>query len=85
MNGTQIIEVARMGPRGLPGINGGSHTHVQSAPAVTWTIAHEIGYRPNVVVEDVDGYSIDALISWPTDNTVVCAFAASVAGKAYLS
>ncbi|MEU4534395.1 hypothetical protein AB0G15_05975 [Streptosporangium sp. NPDC023825] len=82
---TQIIEVSRTGPQGPPGIDGGNYTHTQTTPAVIWDITHTLGYKPNVVVEDIDGYSVDALISWPTLNTVRCAFAATIRGKAYLS
>lgn len=82
--------IGETGPQGIEGPQGpvgptSSYTHNQSAPANTWNITHNLDYRPNVAVTDVDGYSVDALISWPTTNTVTCEFGATVAGNAYLS
>ncbi|MEV4576029.1 hypothetical protein AB0K16_22565 [Nonomuraea jabiensis] len=62
-----------------------SFTFVQSMPSNVWTIDHMLGFNPNVAVEDVDGNEIDAAVTWPTVNRVVCSFAASISGKAHLS
>lgn len=67
------------------GGSGGYYEHSQSSPAATWNITHGLGYKPNVAVEDSDGNSCDALITWPTNNTVQVQLSASTSGKAHLS
>lgn len=67
------------------GGSGGFYVFTQFTPSATWTITHDLGYKPNVDLEDSDGHSLDAEISRPDVNTVICKFAASVSGKAYLS
>lgn len=80
-----LIEIGQTGPTGPPGLDGGSYTHEQSTPTATWSITHNLGYKPAVSIEDVDGNSHDALVTWPTANTVVVLFAAVTAGRAHLS
>lgn len=46
------------GPTGPPGPGGGasaSYTHTQGSASVTWTISHNLGFRPNIQVLDVLG------------------------------
>lgn len=44
------------GPAGTPGSSPQSYRHVQSTPASTWTIVHNLGYRPSIAeIKDSGG------------------------------
>jgi len=63
-----------------------AYRHVQASAATTWSITHNLSFRPNVAAVDSTGREI-----WPgaTDYTSATAvqltFSAAVAGEAYLS
>lgn len=63
--GTQTSVVVQAGPVGPPGPTGpaggesGSYEYTQVAPASSWVINHNLGYRPNITVEEAGtGYII---------------------------
>jgi len=72
-----------MQPGGAPTL---AYRHVQSSAATTWSITHNLSFRPNVAAVDSTGREI-----WPgaTDytsaTTVQLTFSAAVGGEAYLS
>lgn len=52
---TQYVSVVNAGPQGPPGAGGGvtnSFFYTQVAPASSWVINHNLGFRPNVSVEE---------------------------------
>ncbi|MFC4014706.1 hypothetical protein ACFOY2_46300 [Nonomuraea purpurea] len=82
-------EPGPQGPQGEPGPagpGGGSfHVHEQTEPAHVWTILHELGRRPAVTVEDIDGHEIDAAVFCPDTATVIVTLGPATAGRAHLS
>lgn len=73
------------GPAGPPGEVGGAYTHSQGATATTWTIVHNLGYRPNVQpVDTLDRWMVGD-VQHVDANTLTVTFAVAVSGKAYLS
>src|SRR5262252_4632543 len=63
-----------------------SYRHVQSTAATTWTINHNLGFRPNVAVVDSTGNVIyPGNIQYTSSTQVVLTFSAAVGGEAYLS
>jgi hypothetical protein len=58
------------------------HTHVQAAPAATWTINHGFGRFPWNVLISVGGVEIGSDVAFPSVNTVVLTFAEPVSGRA---
>jgi hypothetical protein len=64
----------------------GYYRHYQTAAATTWSVPHNLGFRPNVTVVDS---AYDAIfpgnVHYPDDNNVTLTFSASVGGEAYLS
>lgn len=75
------------GPQGPQGDPSGpvSYTHTQYSASATWSITHNLGYRPNVTVSDSAGTIIEGGITYPTSNTIVLNFSSAFAGNAYLS
>ena len=91
------VEVAVGGPQGAPGRDGVdgvlpnaipalvSYTHTQGAASSTWTVVHNLNFRPNVTVITSGGSVVEGDIAYPTSNTVTLTFTSSFSGVAYLS
>jgi hypothetical protein len=65
--------------------NKSKYTHDQSSPATTWSITHNLGYKPNVAVVDTSDTLCFGDVDYTNDNALVVTFAQSFGGKAYLS
>ena len=65
--------------------DGLSYTHTQATAAATWTVAHNLGYRPNVTVVDTADTQIIPGLIYLDVNTVELSFTGATAGKAYCS
>lgn len=62
------------------------YTHNQVTSSATWTITHNLGYYPNVQIEDSWGDSIiPQKIIQNSVNQITIEFQGSMAGKAYIS
>lgn len=61
-----------------------SYTHVQTIPNTTWTIIHNLGFKPNVSVV-VGGEEVLTDVEWPDLNTVIVGLDIPRMGSAYLS
>lgn len=77
------ITTGRQGPRGRPGTAEG-YLHQQAAPSTSWTIAHNLAYRPSVELRTVGGVLMDGQVTHVSDNLVTVAFAYALAGSARL-
>ncbi|WP_454262133.1 hypothetical protein [Pseudoxanthomonas mexicana] len=76
------------GPRGqdgAPGANGAGYTHEQFVASTTWTIAHNLGFRPAVELYDEGGQEFSADIGHLNENTVIVTTVTPVAGFARLN
>jgi hypothetical protein len=78
------------GEQGPPGPWGGegnvSYRHYQTSPADTWTVEHDLPFRPNVTVVDSTGREVwPGVVEYPNDLTVQLTFSAAFGGEAYLS
>lgn len=62
-----------------------SYRHIQSSNSATWTITHNLGFRPSVTVIDLDGDVVNGDISYDTNNQLTLTFAQSIKGEAYLN
>jgi hypothetical protein len=63
---------------------GNAYVHTQSTPATTWTINHNLGFRPAVELLDSGSQEIDGAISHPTVNQTVITLSPATAGLARL-
>ena len=74
-----------MGPQGAQGVSGGNFAFTQASPASTWTIAHGLGYRPNISVVDSAGSQVEGNAVWTDTNNLTITFSGAFSGVAYLS
>lgn len=59
-------------------------TWVQSNPAGTWVITHNLGYNPVVEVYDNEGWPVPGTVKYLGPDTLQILFQSIVGGKAYL-
>jgi hypothetical protein len=62
-----------------------SYDHIQGSSSTTWTINHNLGKHPSIVVIDSAGNVIEGDPTYPTLNQVIIHFSAAFSGKAYLN
>ncbi len=85
--GTDIVmEVGTIqGPEGPPGAAQSTHVHNQPLPAAVWTIDHNLGFWPDVIVYDTSGREAEGTVTNPSVNRTTLTFSAAFAGTARLS
>jgi hypothetical protein len=62
-----------------------AYTHNQNAVSNSWVINHNLGFRPNVTVQDSAGTIYEGEINYTNANSLTVSFSAAFSGKAYLS
>jgi hypothetical protein len=89
-SGVQVVQVLAPGPPGPPGDPGPpgpgvtAYEHVQSTSSQTWTISHNLGYKPVAQVFDTGSQLIEAEVSHLSTNTLVILLTTPTAGFARL-
>jgi len=74
-----------VGPMGPSGSAAASYTHDQAVVSDTWTVVHNLGFKPNVSVFDSAGSEVEGDIEHVDVNTVVLTFTAAFGGTAIFS
>lgn len=64
---------------------GGTYTHEQNLPEPTWVVEHNLGFNPNVRIENSAGDFMQAKITTVDNNILLIEFDNGNAGKAYCS
>lgn len=62
-----------------------SYSHTQNAVSYIWVVTHNLGYYPNVVVEDSAGTVIEGEITYDSVNQLTITLSVALTGYAYLS
>ena len=78
-----VVEVLIPGPQGPAG-SGSAYIHTQGSAATTWTINHNLGFRPGVTVLSVGGMEVEAEVTHATVNQTLVNFVVATAGSARL-
>lgn len=79
------VSASTVGIQGPSGnLSTASYTHTQSSASTTWTINHNLDYRPNVSVLSVGGVEMEATVLHTNANQTVITFNAATAGTARL-
>lgn len=94
VNGQVIVQVT---PQGGPVVNvneitvGGinqptvAYHHTQSIASANWVINHNLGWYPNLTVQDSSGSVVEGEIAYNNSNTLTVTFTGAFSGDAYLS
>ncbi len=62
-----------------------SYTHNQASVASTWTIVHNLNFRPNVTVFDSANTMVEGSITHISTTELSVSFSAGISGTAHLS
>lgn len=79
---TSTVRAITQGPQGPSGA--AAFVYQQVAPATTWTINHNLGYKPSVELLDSGSQEIDGDVAHPSDNQTVVTLNPASAGLARL-
>ena len=79
---TSTVTAITQGPQGPVGAS--AFVYQQAAPATTWTINHNLGYKPSVELLDSGSQEIDGDVAHPSDNQTVVTLNPASAGLARL-
>ena len=87
-NKTTIAKQPAQNTLDIKGLKGGgdkNYVHTQSTPAASWTVSHNLGKRPAVVVVDSAEDVVYGDIQYIDDNTITLTFSGAFSGKAYFN
>lgn len=73
---------------GVTGLKGGgdkNYIHSQSVPSDTWTVSHNLGKKPAVMVVDSADEVVYGNITYNDINNVTITFNGAFSGKAYFN
>lgn len=62
-----------------------AYHHTQGTSLATWTIVHNLGWYPNVTVQDSGGSIVEGEISYTSTMSLTVTFTGAFSGNAYLS
>lgn len=81
----EVVEIIHPGPQGPPGDAAGFYLHTQSAPSVTWTMAHNLGFKPSVELLNAGSQEIEGDVVHLSQNVCIAYFTTPIAGFARLN
>lgn len=81
----QVLEVVTPGPPGIQGPGSPTYQFTASSPSTTWTINHNLGFKPSVELLNSGSQEIDGDVVHTSVNQTVVTFTAAVAGFARLN
>lgn len=73
------------GDKGDPGSNGAGYDFTQSTPSDTWTVAHNLGFRPSVATYSAGGLEMLGTVQHLSADVLQISFSTPVAGTARLN
>jgi hypothetical protein len=85
---TVVVEtkVSSINVKGYVSAKADAHyTHIQSTPEAVWTVTHNLGKKPSVVVVDSADTVVMGEIEYLTTNSVRLTFVGAFSGKAYFN
>ena len=85
INRAGAARVVLVGTQGVAGATSTSYEHTQASAAATWTINHNLGFRPNVQLRSVGHVLIGADVQHPSTTQAVANLESPFAGYARCS
>ena len=62
-----------------------SYEHMQGSASNSWTITHNLGFKPNVTVIDSAGNIVEGEVTYTNTNSLTVSFQSAFSGNAYIS
>jgi len=59
--------------------------YTQNTPSASWVITHNLGFVPNVTVQDSAGNIVEGEIAYTNTKQLTITFSSAFSGNAYLS
>ena len=83
---TVNVKIANTGPQGPAGPSQVvAYHYVQNSTSDIWVINHNLGFYPNVTVQNSAGETCEGEIVYSTANSLIITFSSAFSGEAYLS
>lgn len=82
---TSTVTAVTQGPQGPPGEIASTYIYTQSSPAATWTIAHNLGFKPSVELLNAGSQEIEGDVVHTSYNVTMVYFTQATAGFARLN
>lgn len=79
---TNTVVATTAGPQGPAGAG---YFHQQISASATWTINHNLGFRPSVEIFDTGSQEIEGDVSHPSVNQAIITLSPAIAGTARLT
>ena len=79
---TSTVTATTAGPQGPAGVG---YLHQQTSASTTWTINHNLGFRPAVELFDSGSQEIEGDVAHPSINQAIITVNPSTAGSARLT
>ena len=79
---TSTVTATTAGPQGPAGVG---YLHQQTSASTTWTINHNLGFRPAVELFDSGNQEIEGDVAHPSINQAIITVNPSTAGSARLT
>lgn len=75
------------GPQGRPGQGAEqlNYTYEQQTDSASWSITHNLGYRPNVTVQEYGNITVEGQVTHVSADALTIVFNTAISGYAYLS
>jgi|TARA_B110000495_G_C22424045_1_gene268040 hypothetical protein len=61
------------------------YVHDQNSPSAVWTIQHNLGKFPSVVLVDSEDDVVYGEVNYESNNTIIVTLSAAISGKAFLN
>lgn len=82
--GVEVMEIIHPGPQGPKGDASSSYIHTQNALSATWTMTHNLGFKPSVELLNTGSQEIEGDVVHLSQNVCVAYFTTPIAGFARL-
>jgi hypothetical protein len=82
----QLTAFAQQGPQGSPAsANDSTYVHTQILASTTWSVAHDLGKFPSVMVVDSGNNVVIGDIHYVDNNNLTITFSAAFSGRAFIN
>lgn len=81
---TSVVTATTIGPQGPTGEAQSTYIYNQPTPSATWTIAHNLGFKPSVELLNAGSQEIEGDVVHTSYNVTMVYFTQSTAGFARL-